>query len=73
MVTKNNKRAEKARMKATTKSRIKVGKLKLNKETIKDLTPDNKKGLKGGMAWPSGPDCGGHMDGQCTARHSTCI
>jgi hypothetical protein len=72
MVTKNKNREEKAGTKATTKSRIKVGKLNLNKETIKDLTPDNKKGLKGGMAWPSGPDCGG-LDGQCTARHSTCI
>ena len=70
MVTKNKNREEKAGMKATTKSRIKVDKLKLNKETIKDLTPDNKKGLKGGIAWPSG---GGHMDGQCTGRHSTCI
>ena len=32
-----------------TKLRAKVGKLRLNKEAIKDLTPDQLKQLKGGQ------------------------
>ena len=32
-----------------TKPRAKVGKLRLNKEAIKDLTPDQLKQLKGGQ------------------------
>ena len=33
---------------AGTKSRLKVGKLELNKQTIRDLTPDKQKQVKGG-------------------------
>jgi hypothetical protein len=34
------------------KSRVKVGKLKLNKETIKDLSGKEAKGIKGGRPKP---------------------
>jgi hypothetical protein len=34
--------------KVATKSRVKVGKLTLNKQTIKDLTPGKQKQVKGG-------------------------
>ena len=44
MVTKNKNQAEKE----VTKSRVKVGKLQLSKETIKDLTPDKQKQVQGG-------------------------
>ena len=44
MVTKNKNQGEKE----VTKSRVKVGKLQLSKETIKDLTPDKQKQVKGG-------------------------
>ncbi len=44
MVTKNKNRDEKA----ATKSRVKVGKLQPNEETIKDLTPGKQKQVKGG-------------------------
>ena len=47
MVAKNNKRDEKA-----TQSRVKVGKLQLGKETIKDLTPGKQKQVKGGRIGP---------------------
>ena len=43
MVTKTKNRDEKA-----AKSRVKVGKLQLSKETIKDLTPGKQKQVKGG-------------------------
>jgi hypothetical protein len=43
MVTK--KTSEKAK-----KRRVKVGKLQLNKETIKELTPGKQKQVKGGAA-----------------------
>jgi hypothetical protein len=43
MVTKNKNRDEKA-----AKSRVKVGKLQLSKETIKDLTPGKQKLVQGG-------------------------
>jgi hypothetical protein len=33
----------------STKKQIKVGKLKLNKETVKDLTRLQAKGIKGGL------------------------
>jgi hypothetical protein len=29
--------------------RIKVDKLQLNRETVRDLTPDEQKGIKGGL------------------------
>ena len=34
--------------KASLKSRVKVGKLQVRKETIKDLAPRDKKAIKGG-------------------------
>ena len=37
-----------------TKRRAKVGKLQLNKERIKDLTPDQQKKLKGGQIGTGG-------------------
>lgn len=43
MVTKS-----KATKTASKKSRVKVGKLKLNKETIKDLTGDEARRVRGG-------------------------
>jgi hypothetical protein len=43
MVTKS-----KAASKAPKKSRVKAGKLKLNKETLKDLTGDEARRIKGG-------------------------
>ena len=54
MVTKseNNKANEQ------TKPRAKVGKLQLNKERIKDLTPDQQKQLKGGQIVRVGPTVG---------------
>ena len=68
MVTKAKNRTESA----TPKSRINVGKLKLRKETIKDLTSDNKKGIKGGIAIGTlATRC--CMDSCCSFRHSTCI
>ena len=33
-----------------TKGKVKVGKLSVNKETVKDLTGDEEKGIKGGLA-----------------------
>ena len=50
MVTKNNKRNDKA----ATKSRVKVDKLRPNKQTFKDLPPSKQKQVKGGIgkiAW----------------------
>ena len=44
MVAKNKNQAEKE----VTKSRVKMGKLHLKKETIKDLTPREQKQVKGG-------------------------
>ena len=44
MVTKNKNLAEKE----VTKSRVKVGKLQLGKETIKDLSPGKQKHIQGG-------------------------
>ena len=34
---------------AKEKGRVKVGKLQLNKETVKDLSEKDVKGIKGGM------------------------
>jgi hypothetical protein len=42
----------KAASKGQKKSRVKVGKLKLNKETIKDLSGTATKAIKGGMMKP---------------------
>ena len=38
------------RGKSQSKGRVKVGKLNLNKETVKDLTANEQKQLKGGVA-----------------------
>lgn len=46
MVTRSKKTSEKEEK----KGRVKVGNLKLNKETVKDLTSDNLRGIKGGRA-----------------------
>lgn len=44
MATKNTNQA----VKEVMKSRVKLGKLQLKKETIKDLTPGKQKQIKGG-------------------------
>ena len=49
MVTKNKNQAEEE----VTKSRVKVGKLQLTKQTIKDLTPGKQKQVKGGVPPPT--------------------
>ena len=43
--------------KKQTKGRVKVGKLNLNKETVKDLTAREQKQLKGAVA-PKTAKCG---------------
>ncbi len=50
MVTKNKTGQKKVK--------VKVGKLKLNKETVKDLTRSEQKQLKGGLAPKVTPKCG---------------
>jgi hypothetical protein len=47
MVTKAKKGAA-----SEKKGRVKIGKLKLNKETVKDLSGKEAKGIKGGMMKP---------------------
>jgi hypothetical protein len=49
--------------KVATKSRVKVGKLQLKKQTIKDLTPGNQKQIKGGGAanYHMPPPTSGHI------------
>ncbi len=49
MVTKSKARAN--------KGKVKVGKLKVNKETVKDLTADEKKQIKGGRVTGTGILC----------------
>jgi hypothetical protein len=44
MATRNKNQAKEA-----TKRRVKVGKLQLNKETIKNLNPSKQKQVKGGL------------------------
>ena len=39
------------------KGKVKVGKLKVNKETVKDLTADEKKQVKGGKLTGTGIIC----------------
>lgn len=67
MVTKSKKSSTGAK-----KGRVKVGKLELNKETVKDLTSGEKKGVKGGSVVISCPQCGASAGCQNTARVS-CI
>ena len=45
MVAKNKSTGEKKEK----QGRIEVGKLKVNKETLKDLTPSKAKGVRGGV------------------------
>ena len=54
MVTKSKKKATGA--KAQKKGRVKVGKLKLNKETVKDLTGREIGKIRGGAAKAIGFD-----------------
>ena len=49
MVTKSKARAN--------NGKVKVGKLKVNKETVKDLTADEKKEIKGGNLTGTGIIC----------------
>ncbi len=50
MVTKKKSTGEKE----AKRSKIKIGKLKLNKETVMDLSRAEKKRIKGGQAaWPT--------------------
>ncbi|HEV2764436.1 MAG TPA: class I lanthipeptide [Pyrinomonadaceae bacterium] len=48
MVTQN--RPEVTTDKSEKKGRVKLGKLELNKETVKDLTGDEQRKIKGGMS-----------------------
>ena len=57
MVTKNKNQAEKE----VTKSRVKVGKLQLTKQTIKDLTPGKQKQVKGGAPPPTNSKASCHF------------
>lgn len=40
------------------KGRVKVGKLRLNKETVKDLTGRERKQIKGGLTYTCAGTCG---------------
>jgi hypothetical protein len=56
MVTKSKKQV--AGGKEGKKNRVKVGKLKLNRETVKDLTGDEARRVKGGVGGGGGtPTC----------------
>jgi|GEM_PF-4934858 len=46
-----------------SKRRIKVDKLKLNKETIEELTPSEAKIVQGGVGWAKGGGGGGKGGG----------
>ena len=47
MVTKNTSK----NLQAKEKGRVDIGKLQLNKETVKDLTSGEVKDIKGGCMW----------------------
>ena len=75
MVTKGKKVATNKKV-ATKKGRVKVGKLKLNKETIKNLATSQQKKVKGGRLGADAPPitavygtCGG---GTCYPNIPTC-
>jgi hypothetical protein len=53
MVTKSRKQSTEGK-----KGRVKVGKLKVNKETVKDLGQKEWKYIKGGMGKKTGYGCG---------------
>ena len=59
MVTKKKSKGEKE----AKKGRVKVGKLKLNKETVKDLTPSKTKQVGGGLGGVVGGVGGGVVGG----------
>lgn len=44
--------------KGQSKGKVKVGKLNLNKETVKDLTGSEEKRIKGGLVARPTPKCG---------------
>ena len=54
--------------KATRESRVKVGKLQLRKETIKDLAPRDKKLIKGGACTHHSEDLTINVCGTWTKR-----
>ena len=66
MVTKSHKQNKKEA------GRIKVGKLKLNKETVKNLTAGNEKGIRGGLRATPEQTVGGYM-GICVEETMTCL
>jgi hypothetical protein len=71
MVTKSKKHGKGE--KEAKKGRVKVGKLKLDRETIKDLTGDEARRIKGGMGGRSGT-CVDVRSGTCVdARTGGCI
>jgi len=53
MVAKNKSQG----VKAGDKGKLKVGKLQLNKETVKNLTGEETKGVKGGVYYPTIGTC----------------
>ena len=70
MVTKKKSTGEKE----AKRGRIEVGKLKLNKETVKDLTTGEKKKVRGaaiGNATANNADLASYCDGRCPSR--TCF
>ena len=75
MVTKGKKAATSKKV-GTKKGKVKVGKLKLNKETVKNLTPTERRKVKGGRLGGDAPPitavygtCGG---GTCYPNIPTC-
>jgi hypothetical protein len=72
MVTKSKQKSKQEK----DKGRVKVGKLKLNKETVKNLTASNQKRIRGGLAanepWDGGT--GMFCTGSCPGRETmTCL
>ena len=55
------------------KGRVKVGKLKLNKETVKSLNASNQKGIRGGLAAPDETKDLGGWFGVCIEKTQTCL
>ena len=59
--------AGKGQKKSTGKAKVKVGKLQVNKETVKDLTKGEAKKVKGGIVVISRP-----AGACCTLRETRC-
>ena len=66
MVTKSKKGST-----GTKKGRVKSGKLKLNKETVKDLTSEQQKMVRGGLSLGQTKDC--TIASVCRCSASLCI